>query len=440
MAKKPRRLNPRLNAVEILANVLDKGQNLSAPDSSTVLADERDRSLARHLAYGVCRWLNSLQWLSSQLLRKPLKKRDQDIHRLILIGLFQLSHDGTAPHAAINETAECARLAGKAWAVAVINAVLRRFQRERQHWLEQLENQVERFAHPAWLLQKIQANWPDDWQEIVQANNQAAPLWLRINRSRQEHNEVSKLLSSSGFSVVSHPSAPDAIKLNPPAPVSAIPGFSAGLVSVQDPAAQLATGLLELAGHLRVLDACAAPGGKTCHILERHPEIELTAVELNKSRLAQVQENLDRLGLARTGGLKLLRGDATDPASWWDGVMYQRILLDAPCTATGVIRRHPEIKWLRTIGQLEAAVRLQARLLQQLWPLLAPGGILVYATCSLLADENNLQIGRFMAEHADAEPLPLDVEWGRKQEFGRQILPGEEEMDGFYYARMRKTG
>jgi 16S rRNA (cytosine967-C5)-methyltransferase len=439
MGKKTPGQNPRLSAVETLANVFDKDQNLSDADSTAVLADERDRSFARHLAYGVCRWLNSLEWLLNQLMRKPMKKRDRDIHRLILIGLFQLWHGGTAPHAAINETAECARLAGKTWAVAVINAVLRRFQRERQQWLDQLENQPERFAHPVWLLQKIQASWPDDWQEIVQANNRAAPLWLRINRSRQEQNDLTKLLNSSGFTVVRHASAPDAIKLSPPAPVSCIPGFSEGLISVQDPAAQLAADLLELNDHLRVLDACAAPGGKTCHILERFPTIEITAVELNKSRLAQVRENLDRLGFAPRAGLKLLAGDAADPSSWWDGVMYQRILLDAPCTATGVIRRHPEIKWLRTMAQLEKAVRTQERLLQHLWPLLEPGGILVYATCSVLADENNRQISRFMAEHANVEALPLHAAWGRKQDFGRQILPGEEEMDGFYYARIRKT-
>ncbi|MEE8496319.1 MAG: 16S rRNA (cytosine(967)-C(5))-methyltransferase RsmB [Xanthomonadales bacterium] len=440
MAKKNPGQNPRLNAILTLAKVLDKGQNLSDADSTAVLADERDRSLARHLAYGVCRWLSSLEWLSSQLLCKPLKKRDQDIHRLILIGLFQLKLDSTAPYAAINETAECARLAGKTWAVAVINAVLRRFQRERQQWLDQLESQPERFAHPTWLLKKIQADWPDDWREILQANNHAAPLWLRINRSRQEHNDVINLLSSSGFTVVEHPSAPDAIMLSPPAPVAGIPGFSAGLVSVQDPAAQLAADLLQLDDHLRVLDACAAPGGKTCHILERFPGIEMTAVELDKSRLAQVRENLDRLDFTHRAGLKLLTGDAADPSTWWDGVRFQRILLDAPCTATGVIRRHPEIKWLRTIDQLEKAVRMQERLLQHLWPLLAPGGILVYATCSVLVDENNRQISRFMAEHADAEPLPLETEWGREQDFGRQILPGEEEMDGFYYARMRKRG
>lgn len=432
--------NPRLKAIETLANVLDRGQNLTTADCTGKLVDERDRSLARHLAYGVCRWLNSLEWLSRQLLRKPLKKRDQDLYRLILIGLFQLRQSETAQHAVINETAECARLLGKPWAVGLINAVLRRFQREHQQWLKQLESQPERFAHPAWLLQEIKDSWPKDWQQIVHANNQAAPLWLRINRAKQADCDVMKLISSSDFTVFKHPNAPDAIKLNPPAPVADIPGFSKGLVSVQDPAAQLAADLLEPGDHMRVLDACAAPGGKTCHILERFPTIKVTALELKESRLARVRENIDRSGLANRAGLKLLSGDAANPSAWWDGVKFQRILLDAPCTASGVIRRHPEIKWLRTPEQLTKVVRTQQNLLQQLWPLLETGGILVYATCSVLTSENDRQISQFMENHADAEILPLEVEWGRKLDFGRQILPGEEEMDGFYYARIRKTG
>jgi 16S rRNA (cytosine967-C5)-methyltransferase len=388
----------------------------------------------------VCRWLNSLEWLSAQLLRRPLKKRDSDISRLILLGLFQLWQNGRAEHAAIHATAECARLAGKPWAVALINAVLRRFQRERSEWLAQLETKPERFAHPQWLLQEFQTNWPDDWPAIVQANNQAAPLWLRINRARAEYDKVANLLEQGGFTVSTHPSAPDALRLSPAAPVSDIPGFSDGLISVQDPAAQLAADLLELAGNIRVLDACAAPGGKTCHILERFPTISLTALEISESRMGLVRENLDRLGFTGNSGLELLTADAAKPDAWWDGVPYQRILLDAPCTATGVIRRHPEIKWLRTKDQLKKVVLTQEKLLTQLWPLLEPGGILVYATCSVLADENIRQISRFVANHADAQSTALEVTWGRRQDFGRQILPGEEEMDGFYYACIHKMG
>jgi 16S rRNA (cytosine967-C5)-methyltransferase len=438
--KKPAKHNPRLAAVETLANVLDKGCNLSDADAAGSLPDERDRALARHLAYGVCRWLSSLQWLSAQLLRRPLKKRDSDISHLILLGLFQLWQNGRAEHAAIHATAECARLAGKPWAVALINAVLRRFQRERSDWLTQLETIPERFAHPKWLLRELQSDWPDDWLDIVQANNRAAPLWLRVNRARREHEKVANLLEQGGFTIVAHPSARDALRLSPAAPVSDIPGFSDGLISVQDPAAQLAVDLLELTDNLRVLDACAAPGGKTCHILERFPTISITALDISESRMGRVRENLDRLGFTSNTRLKLLTADAANPGTWWDGVRYQRILLDAPCTATGVIRRHPEIKWLRTRDQLEKAVLAQEKLLTQLWPLLEPGGILVYATCSVLADENITQISRFVTNHADARSPDLEFGWGRKQEFGRQILPGDEDMDGFYYACIHKMG
>jgi 16S rRNA (cytosine967-C5)-methyltransferase len=438
--KKPAKHNPRLAAVETRANVLDKGCNLSDADAAGSLPDERDRALARHLAYGVCRWLSSLQWLSAQLLRRPLKKRDSDISHLILLGLFQLWQNGRAEHAAIHATAECARLAGKPWAVALINAVLRRFQRERSDWLTQLETIPERFAHPKWLLRELQSDWPDDWLDIVQANNRAAPLWLRVNRARREHEKVANLLEQGGFTIVAHPSARDALRLSPAAPVSDIPGFSDGLISVQDPAAQLAVDLLELTDNLRVLDACAAPGGKTCHILERFPTILITALDISESRMGRVRENLDRLGFTCNTRLKLLTADAANPGTWWDGVRYQRILLDAPCTATGVIRRHPEIKWLRTRDQLEKAVLAQEKLLTQLWPLLEPGGILVYATCSVLADENITQISRFVTNHADARSPDLEFGWGRKQEFGRQILPGDEDMDGFYYACIHKMG
>ena len=438
--KKSNKNNPRLAAVDTIANVLDKGYNLSDADAAGSLPDERDRALARHLAYGVCRWLTSLEWLSAQFLSRPMKKRDSDINRLILLGLFQLWQNGRAEHAAIHETAECARLAGKPWAVSLINAVLRRFQRERNEWLAQLETKPERFAHPEWLLQKFQTDWPDDWLKIVQANNQAAPLWLRINSAKQEHKDVANLLEQGGFTVATHPSAPDALKLSPAAPVSSIPGFSGGLISIQDPAAQLAVDLLELAGNIRILDACAAPGGKTCHILERFPTVSLTALEISESRMGLVRENLDRLGFANNEGLELLTADAAKPGTWWDGEPYQRILLDAPCTATGVIRRHPEIKWLRTLDQLEKAVLAQEKLLTQLWPLLEPGGILVYATCSVLADENIRQISRFLANHSDARSPLLEASWGRQQDFGRQILPGEEEMDGFYYACIHKMG
>lgn len=434
--------NARLNALDLLGAVLDKG--LSLADADTVAGDEpspadpRNRAYSRHLAYGVLRWLSALEWISGQLLQRPLKPRDRDVHRLILLGLYQLWQDGTSAHAAIHESAECARLLRKPWAVAVINAVLRRFQREQDDWLARLALQDERHAHPPWLLEALRQDWPVDWEAIATANNRAAPLWLRLRRDR-DRSGVRNELEQEGFVCETHPFAPDALQVHPAAAVHALPGFEAGLISVQDPAAQLAADLLELAEGQRVLDACSAPGGKTGHILEAAPGVALTALDKSPERLERVGRNLERLGLRDHPGLRLQAADAAQPETWWDGTAYQRILLDAPCTATGVIRRHPEIKWLRTPQQLTAAVALQARLLEQLWPVLDLGGILLYATCSVLRDENNRQIEQFVANHPDAELSPFDADWGRPVDPGRQILPGEQDMDGFYYARLRKV-
>jgi 16S rRNA (cytosine967-C5)-methyltransferase len=434
--------NARLAALQILSGVLDRGFNLSdaadSPAAESLPADLRDRAFALHLAYGVLRWLSALEWIADQLLQRPLKRKDGDIRRLILVGLFQLWHDSRGAHAAVHESAECARLLGKEWAVGLINAVLRRFQREREEWLSRVEQSDAGLAHPGWLLDRLREDWPEEWPAIVRANNEAAPLWLRLRRDR-DAGAVRLGLEERGFTVEDHAVVPTAARLTPAAAVDRIPGFAEGMASVQDPAAQLAAGLLDLQAGLRVLDACAAPGGKTGHILETAPHVTLTALDRNPQRLEQVAGNLDRLGFRDHPGLSLLTADATDPDAWWDGEPYQRILLDVPCTATGIIRRHPEIKWLRTPEQLTEAVAIQALLLERLWPLLDTGGILLYATCSVLKDENCRQIDHFRQQHPDAEVSALDVPWGRPSGAGRQILPGELEMDGFYYARLLRT-
>jgi len=434
--------NARLAALELLSSVLDRGLNLADAGSATgadpTATDPRDQAFARHLAYGVLRWLTALEWLVGQLLQRPLKPRDGDVQRLMLIGLFQLWLGETGAHAAVNETAECARQLGKPWAVGLINAVLRRFQREQDAWLERLSLHDARHAHPDWLLDLLRADWPDDWEEIVAANNSAAPLWLRLRLDRDPAATRDRL-EENGFSTTVHPDVDGALRIQPAVAVDRLPGFAEGLLSVQDPAAQLAARLLQPADAQRVLDACAAPGGKTGHLLETVPGIELTALDRSETRLGLVRENLERLGFPDHPGLQLRAADASQPEDWWDGRPYQRILLDAPCTATGVIRRHPEIKWLRTPAQLAEATTLQATLLRRLWPLLDAGGILLYATCSVLRDENDRQIERFTASHPDAQVTAIEASWGRPAGAGRQILPGEGEMDGFYYARLRKA-
>lgn len=429
--------SPRLAAVRLLAAVLDRGQGLSDAEAPPGLEDPRDRAFARHLAYGVLRWYNALDWLAGRLLQRPLKRRDRDVHRLVLVGLFQLWRDEAPDHAAVHEAAEAARALGKAWAVGLVNAVLRRFLREQGPLLQDLNRCDERFAHPPWLLAALRSQWPLQWEGIVAANNQPAPLWLRV-RHGADRDALHQRLAAAGLAVRAHPHAADALAVEPAVAVEALPGFLEGQVSVQDPAAQLAAGLLDVRPGQRVLDACAAPGGKACHLLERQPDIALTALDASDARLGRVRENLERLGLADRPGLSLAAADAAEPEAWWDGKPFQRILLDAPCSATGVIRRHPDIKWLRRPEQVPEASRLQRRLLGALWPLLEPGGILVYATCSVLHEENRDQVEDFLERHPDAAAMPLASAWGTAVGAGRQILPGQDDMDGFYYARLRK--
>lgn len=436
--KKPPPAGSRLAALKMLQNVLNSGANLGDAESENSPDDARDRAFARHLAYGVLRWLTALEWLADQLLKKPLRQKDQDINLLILIGIFQLWKGDAAAHAAIHESAECARKVGKPWAVSVINAVLRRFQREQADLTARLANTDEQYAHPVWLLKILRADWPQEWGRIVEANNQPGPLWIRLNRNFDTADTI-KGLREGGFEVKHHPVVEEALKISPAAGVGALPGFEQGRFSVQDPAAQLAAGLLDLQAGQRVLDACAAPGGKTCHILEAEPDVALTALDLSPARLKRVEESLTRLGFGGSRQVRLTAANASEASEWWDEICFDRILLDAPCTATGVIRRHPEIKWLRSPEQVREAVALQSRLLMQLWPLLKPGGILLYATCSVLRTENSKQIQQFVDLHPDAELAEINATWGQNLDYGRQILPGELDMDGFFYASLHKN-
>lgn len=427
--------NPRLAALAALSEVLDKGHNLAECGAFSRLDDKRDYALARHLAYGTLRWLGALDWLAGELLEKPLKKRDRDVVRLIWLGLQQLWHDQVASHAAVNETAACARLIGKPWAVGLINAVLRRFQREQAALLKRLQVTEQRFAHPAWLLEAIRSDWPQHWQAILEANNHKAPMWLRINRQRGDIAALRADLVEAGHTLGDHPHAADAISIEPASGVEQLPGFAEGRFSVQDPAAQLARDLLAPRPGQRVLDACAAPGGKTAHLLESCPDLELLALDRQAGRVEKIHHTLARLGLRAS----VKAADATKTDEWWDGRPFDSILLDAPCSATGVIRRHPEIKWLRTAAQVEKAVQTQRALLTALWPLLKPGGRLLYATCSVLKCENSSQIRHFLVQCPDAFAQTPAVEWGLVEPLGRQVLPGDAQMDGFFYAVLRKS-
>jgi 16S rRNA (cytosine967-C5)-methyltransferase len=430
--------DPRAAAARVLLQVRDGGRSLAdaLPVAQAAFDDERDAALVQELVYGTLRWYFRLDACLAHLLKKPLKTRDADLHCLMLIGLYQLDQLALPERVAVHETVQAVRALDKDWARGLVNAVLRNFQREGQQ-LEQAiqDDPAAVHAHPHWLIECLQSDWPEHWQAILAANNMRPPLCLRVNQQHMTRAEYLDVLAERAIDALPVAETSQGICLSKPQAVGRLPGFDAGHVSVQDGAAQLAAPLLQLAPGMRVLDACAAPGGKTAHMLELEQQIEVTAIDIKVQRLQRIRENLGRLGLHA----ELLASDAAHPADWWDGRSFDRILLDAPCSASGVIRRHPDIKLLRRPADIDALVEQQAALLNALWPLLAAGGMLLYCTCSVLNAENSRQIGDFLAQHTDASELPIIAGWGLGCEYGRQILPGDNGMDGFYYACLTRT-
>jgi 16S rRNA (cytosine967-C5)-methyltransferase len=429
----------RAVAARVLVQVVDEGRSLTDVLSECLktIQDARQRALIQEISYGTLRWYYRLDGMLGQLLRKPLKKKDVDIYCLLLTGLYQLDQLAMPQRVAVNETVQATRSLNKQWASGLANAVLRGYQRQSADLQAAMaQDETVTYAHPAWMIAVLKADWPDNWQDIVAANNTRPPFSLRVNRQRLSRDEYLERLSEQQLAAKPLEFLSHGILLEKPVPVELLPGFSDGYVAVQDGAAQLVPGLLALAPGQRVLDACAAPGGKTAHILETGVELAgLTAVDIDGRRLDRVAENLLRLGLQA----ELVQGDASDPGQWWDGLPFDRILLDAPCSATGVIRRHPDIKLLRKPADITSLASRQAQLLQTLWPLLTPGGMLLYCTCSVLQEENGGQIEHFLMTQPDAVESVIDAGWGRACRHGRQLLPGENDMDGFYFACLRKA-
>lgn len=431
-------MNPRLAAAQALTGVLQGKASLAASLPAVLnRVAERDRPLVRELAQGTARWQPRLDLLAAQFLDKPLRRADQDVQALLLIGLYQLLYTRIPAHAALSETVACAGALKKKWAKGLLNAVLRRAQREAASLLPQLEQDpVVLTAHPRWLQKSLKACWPEHWLEICAANNLHPPLTLRINQQKTSRAQYLAMLQQAAIAARPCNYSRFGVQLEQPCDVQQLPGFNQGLCSVQDEAAQLAAQLLDLKPGQLVLDACSAPGGKTCHILESQPQLgSLLALDLEAQRLQKVQENLERLQLEA----QLVVAAAQDTQSWWDGRQFDRILLDAPCSATGVIRRNPDIKLTRQAEDIAELARLQAQLLAALWPTLAPGGLLVYATCSVLPLENTDTIGKFLRCTADAKELPVGLECGIAQPHGRQLFPQADGHDGFYYAVLSKT-
>ena len=419
----------------LLTGVLRDGRSLGTtrrPRFDSHL-DPREKAFARELVFGTLRYLPRLEaWLAHVAPRPP---RDAAIRAIALLGLYQLGFTRVPPHAAVSTSVELTRAIGKSWAAGFVNAVLRRFAAERDAIACMGLDAKARLAHPDWLLAAFERAWPEAWESLARANLEPPPMTLRINTRRISRRRYLGVLSNHGIQAKATLHSNQGVTLGSPRAVESVPGFDEGLVSVQDEAAQLAAVLLDAPRASRVLDACAAPGGKTGHILERGAGgIEVVALDNDVRRLGDLRRALTRLGLTA----EIRPGDAADPDAWWDRRPFDRILLDAPCSGTGVIRRHPDIKILRRPGDVEKMANRQKAMLHALWPLLVRGGRLLYATCSVLPAENESVIGSFLTECADSAVVQIDAAWGHPAGHGRQILPGDDAMDGFFYAALAK--
>ncbi|MBP4067148.1 16S rRNA (cytosine(967)-C(5))-methyltransferase RsmB [Aeromonas caviae] len=429
-------MKTRAQAALVIQQVLDQGQSLSAvlPAAQEKVAP-RDRALLQELCYGTLRWLPRLDAAVSEMMDKPLKNKSRIFHYLILVGLYQLIYTRIPAHAAVAETVNAVKLLKGSSLRGLINGVLRNFQRSAEVILLRIDRVPSvRLGHPEWLTKRLRQAYPDDWEFIMEANNQRPPMWIRNNSQRQSREAMLARMSEAGIPAMAGVEGEDCILLEHPCDVTKLPGFEQGDCSVQDGAAQQAAALLDPQPGEWVLDACAAPGGKTAHLLERQPALAgVVAVDADDNRLKRVQENLDRIGLQA----QVIHGDASTPELWWPQGQFDRILLDAPCSATGVIRRHPDIKWLRRDQDIRELAELQRRILDALWGKLKQDGTLLYATCSVLPEENREQIRAFLADTPDARLVPLHAE-DTPACPGLQFLPGEAEMDGFYYAKLIK--
>ena len=425
--------NPNLRSLvaQSVEQVVEQGQSLSSvlPVMQKKVA-EKDRALLQELSFGVLRTLPQLEWLINKLMSRPMTGKQRTVHYLIMVGFYQLLYTRIPPHAALAETVEGAVAIKRPQLKGLINGVLRQFQRQQEELLAEFAGAEKRFLHPEWLVKRLKKAYPQQWQQILEANNQRPPMWLRVNRNHHSRDEWLALLEAAGMTGAVHPDYPDAVRLDAPAPVQALPGFAEGWVTVQDASAQGCMRFLQPKNGEAILDLCAAPGGKTTHILEVAPEAAVLAVDVDEQRLSRVYDNLKRLGMKA----EVKQGDGRTPAQWCGEKQFDRILLDAPCSATGVIRRHPDIKWLRRDRDIPELVRLQGEILDAIWPHLKPGGTLVYATCSVLPEENSQQIAAFLQRTADARLEQTCT----PEKPGQQNLPDAAEGDGFFYATLIK--
>ncbi|OGV26246.1 MAG: hypothetical protein A3F18_06035 [Legionellales bacterium RIFCSPHIGHO2_12_FULL_37_14] len=420
------KVDARLRAFTHILALLERGQSL------TFLLTANDDPFTYELCFGISRHYHRLTALLNQLIDK--KPKDSAVLVALLIGLYQLDVLKKPAYATVNETVKLLDNSRFAYAKGFVNAVLRRYLREALQNFANLKP-IHISQHEAsWLGDRLKADWPTLWHDIIRANDMHPPMHLRVNLARIDRKAYLASLEKEGIMADSHAYLASAVVLTNPVDVINLPGFREGEVSVQDVAAQCAVELLSLKPRLRVLDACAAPGGKTCHLLEKESSLEVIALDKDPKRLEYVHDNLKRLQLSAD----VKAGDGTKLTTWWDGEEFDRILLDAPCSATGVIRRHPDIRVLRSHEEVRQAASTQAELLRSLWTTLKPGGLLLYVTCSVLNQENDVQLAAFLQSEPTASLVKFRLPWGRRTEYGWQCLPGEAKGDGFYFSLVEK--
>lgn len=432
---KPNRFNLRADAAKVLHQILEEGQSArECLPLAQLPHKEQDKAWLQEMVYGVLRNLPILQFWLRQLLDKPLKNRFKIVEQLIMLGFYQLSFSRVSQHAAVSETVAACQPLNTLAMKGLVNAILRTFIRDEMS-LQEAPNKQIASGLPKWLYKKLEAEYQDDFIDLITNMQLKAPIWLRVNTQKIAHTDFVDALEHASIEFQPSAEHPESIILLKGYDITSLPGFDQGWFAVQDGAAQLAAHYLQPASGESILDCCAAPGGKTCHLLEFQPTIaKMVALEISQKRALRIEDNLIRLGHKAD----IVIGDASTPEKWWDGQQFDRILLDAPCSATGIIRRHPDIKWLRKAKDIDVLVTLQKQILDAIWPLVKPGGTLLYATCSILPEENHLQISDFLTRTPNAL-LDNTFYNDTDDKPGRQILPGEQQMDGFYYARLLKS-
>ena len=427
--------NLRADAAKVLHQILEEGQSArECLPLAQLPHKEQDKAWLQEMVYGVLRNLPILQFWLRQLLDKPLKNRFKIVEQLIMLGFYQLAFSRVSQHAAVSETVAACQPLNTLAMKGLVNAILRTFLRDEMSQQGTPNKQIAS-GLPKWLYKKLEAEYKDVFIDLSTNMQLKAPIWLRVNTRKISHAQFAEELKKASIEFTDPIGHPEAFILLKGYDVTSLPGFDSGWFAVQDGAAQLAAHYLKPEQGESILDCCAAPGGKICHIIELEPNISKTvALEIDEKRALKIKENLVRLG----HDADIVVGDASMPEKWWDGRLFDRVLLDAPCSATGIIRRHPDIKWLRKAKDIDVLVNLQKKILDAIWPLIKPGGTMLYVTCSILPEENHLQIRDFLSR-TDNALIDKTFYNDSVDSPGKQILPGDQQMDGFYYARLLKS-